>query len=160
MGGANADICDTGTLDIDGRPIGNPDGATNNRDFLGNAVRDFNYAPAPQGGNPEAGDTPTGTGLPQDAFRRGAVTQLFYITNWYHDQLFNLGFDEAAGNFQNTNFSGMGLGGDRVLAEAQDSSGTNNANFATPPDGSRAACRCTASPGRRSTATATSTPRS
>ena len=73
--------------------------------------------------------------LPQDAFRRGAVTQLFYVTNWYHDQLFKLGFDEAAGNFQNTNFSGMGLGGDRVLADAQDASGTNNANFATPPDG-------------------------
>ena len=27
------------------------------------------------------------------------------------------------------------LGGDRVLADAQDASGTNNANFATPPDG-------------------------
>jgi uncharacterized repeat protein (TIGR01451 family) len=29
----------------------------------------------------------------------------------------------------------MGAGGDRVLAEAQDGSGTNNANFSTPPDG-------------------------
>jgi subtilisin-like proprotein convertase family protein len=63
------------------------------------------------------------------------VTQLFYITNWYHDRLFNLGFDEAAGNFQTLNFSGMGLGGDAVRAEAQDSSGVNNANFSTPPDG-------------------------
>jgi subtilisin-like proprotein convertase family protein len=135
VGGANTNICDTGTLDIDGRPIGNPDVATFNRDFLGNLVNDFSYSPAPQGGNPEAGDTPTGTGLPQDAFRRGAVTQLFYISNWYHDRVAFFGFDEAAGNFQNTNFSGMGLGGDRVLAEAQDSSSTNNANFATPPDG-------------------------
>ena len=63
------------------------------------------------------------------------ITQLFYVTNWYHDQLFQLGFDEAAGNFQQTNFSGMGLGGDRVLADADDGSGTNNANFSTPPDG-------------------------
>ena len=46
-----------------------------------------------------------------------------------------LGFDEASGNFQQTNFSGFGLGGDRVLADVQDGSGTNNANFATPPDG-------------------------
>ncbi len=63
------------------------------------------------------------------------MTQLFYLTNWYHDQLFQLGFDEAAGNFQTINFSGMGLGGDRVRADAQDGQGTNNANFSTPPDG-------------------------
>src|SRR5262249_6678266 len=62
-------------------------------------------------------------------------THLFYLANWYHDQLYALGFDEAAGNFQQTNFSGMGLGNDRVLAEADDNSGTNNANFSTPPDG-------------------------
>ncbi|MEZ5543856.1 MAG: M36 family metallopeptidase [Lysobacteraceae bacterium] len=49
--------------------------------------------------------------------------------------MFALGFDEGSGNFQQTNFGGTGLGGDRVLADAQDSSGTNNANFATPPDG-------------------------
>jgi subtilisin-like proprotein convertase family protein len=135
VGGADANICDVGQLDDNGRPVGNPDAATLNRDFLGNAVRDFNYAPPPQGGNPEAGDTPTGNVGTEDPFRRGAVTQLFYITNWYHDRLFHLGFDEAAGNFQNTNYSGMGLGGDRVRAEAQDASGTNNANFSTPPDG-------------------------
>jgi uncharacterized repeat protein (TIGR01451 family) len=126
---------DTGTIDSDGRPVGNPDTNSNNRDFLGTTPRDYTYAPAPQGGNPEAGDTPTGTATAQVNFRRGAVTQLFYITNWYHDQLYNLGFDEAAGNFQTTNFSGMGSGNDAVLAEAQDSSGTNNANFSTPPDG-------------------------
>jgi subtilisin-like proprotein convertase family protein/BarA-like signal transduction histidine kinase len=136
VGGANANICDTGTIDNNGRPIGNPDTATNNRDFLGNAVRDFNYFPSPQGGNPEAGDNATGTGTAQVVFRRGAITQLFYVTNWYHDQLFNLGFDEAAGNFQTTNFSGQGAGGDPVRAENQDSSGTNNSNFSTPPDGS------------------------
>ena len=63
------------------------------------------------------------------------LTQLFYVTNWYHDKLFLLGFDEAAGNFQQTNFSGNGSGNDRVLAEGQDNSGTDNANFSTPPDG-------------------------
>jgi hypothetical protein len=47
----------------------------------------------------------------------------------------SLGFDEAAGNFQLTNFSGFGLGADRVLADGQDSAGTSFANFSTPPDG-------------------------
>src|SRR4029077_8761715 len=41
----------------------------------------------------------------------------------------------AAGNYQQINFSGMGLGNDRVNADAEDNSGTNNANFSTPPDG-------------------------
>ena len=128
-------------LDGDGKPMGNPDANTRNRDFLGTTPRDFqtNYLPPPQGGNPEAGQTPTGNGnngtLAVDQFRRGMITQLFYVTNWYHDRLFQLGFDEAAGNFQQLNFSGQGLGADRVLAEGQDSSDTDNANFSTPPDG-------------------------
>src|SRR5262249_40350089 len=42
----------------------------------------------------------------------------------------------VAGNFQTNNFGLGGRGGDPVLAEAQDGSGTNNANFSTPPDGS------------------------
>jgi len=120
-------IPDPGLLDNNGRPVGNLDGSSNNRDFLGTG---YAYTPAPQGGNPDAGTAPTDT-----QFRRGAVTQLFYITNWYHDQLYALGFDEAAGNFQTDNFGSGGIGGDAVLAEAQDGSGTNNANFATPPDG-------------------------
>ena len=144
IGGADNNIPDTAAssvLDGAGKPIGNPDANTRNRDFLGTAPRDFqtNYLPPPQGGNPEAGQTPTGNGnagtLAVDQFRRGMITQLFYVTNWYHDKLYLLGFDEAAGNFQLTNFSGMGLGNDRVLAEGQDNQSTNNANFSTPPDG-------------------------
>ncbi len=125
---------DTGLLDANGRPVGNLDASSRNRDFLGT---NFDYTPPPVGGNADSGTAPT------DAqFQRGAITQLFYIANWYHDQLHALGFDEAAGNFQTTNFSGMGLGGDPVLAEAQDEAGKvangnnrNNANFSTPPDG-------------------------
>ncbi|KAJ2786245.1 hypothetical protein H4R18_000092 [Coemansia javaensis] len=64
-----------------------------------------------------------------------AVTQLFYTNNFMHDLFFHYGFDEAAGNFQDENFSGKGRGGDAVIANAQDGSGYNNANFATPPDG-------------------------
>lgn len=141
-GGANQpDTAASSVLDGEGKPMGNPDTNGRNRDFLGTTPRDFetNFLPPPQGGNPEAGQTPTGNGnngtLAVDIFRRGMITQLFYVSNWYHDKMFLLGFDEAAGNFQLTNFSGMGSGNDRVLAEGQDSSGTDNANFSTPPDG-------------------------
>jgi uncharacterized repeat protein (TIGR01451 family) len=117
-------------LDNNGRPIGNPDAATHLRDFLGSTPRDFGYTPAPLVSNPDAGDPPTNV-----PYRRGVVTNLFYLANWYHDKLYALGFDEAAGNFQTNNFGHGGTGGDPVLAEAQDGGGTNNANFATPPDG-------------------------
>ncbi|HEX6097282.1 MAG TPA: M36 family metallopeptidase [Thermoanaerobaculia bacterium] len=66
-----------------------------------------------------------------------AVTNLFYLNNVIHDKLYRHGFNEAAGNFQTNNFGKGGLGNDAVLAEAQDGGGTNNANFATPADGSK-----------------------
>ena len=65
------------------------------------------------------------------------VTNLFYFNNIMHDFSYNLGFTETARNFQVDNFGRGGTGNDSVRAEAQDGSGTNNANFATPPDGSR-----------------------
>ena len=66
-----------------------------------------------------------------------AVTNLFYLNNVIHDKLYRHGFTEAAGNFQANNFGKGGAGNDPVNAEAQDGGGTNNANFATPSDGSR-----------------------
>ena len=109
QGSGETNVPDIGALDNNGRPIGNPDANTNNRDFLGTSLRDFEttYLPPPQGGNPESGQTATGVGTPFDTFRRAAVAQLFYTANWYHDRLFSLGFNEAAGNFQTINFSGM-----------------------------------------------------
>lgn len=65
------------------------------------------------------------------------VTNLFYYNNIMHDFSYNLGFTETSGNFQTNNFGRGGTGNDSVRAEAQDGSGTNNANFATPPDGQR-----------------------
>lgn len=64
-----------------------------------------------------------------------AVQNLFYLNNRVHDILYRHGFDEAAGNFQIDNFGKGGAGKDPVKAEAQDGSGTDNANFATPSDG-------------------------
>jgi extracellular elastinolytic metalloproteinase len=63
------------------------------------------------------------------------VTQLFYTSNMYHDLMYRLGFDEPSGNFQAYNHGRGGKGGDPVIANAQDGSGYNNANFMTPPDG-------------------------
>ena len=67
-------------------------------------------------------------------YRDAVVTNLFFANNTFHDLLFRYGMDEAAGNFQATNYSGLGLGGDYVRAEAADGSGTNNANFGTPTE--------------------------
>ncbi|KAI9203573.1 Fungalysin metallopeptidase-domain-containing protein [Polychytrium aggregatum] len=65
-----------------------------------------------------------------------SVTQLFYMNNMAHDIFYMYGFTEAAGNFQTNNFGNSGLGNDAVVAFAQDGAGINNADFATPPDGS------------------------
>lgn len=63
------------------------------------------------------------------------ITNLFYMNNMMHDIWAHYGFDEESGNFQETNYTGAALGDDVVYAHAQDGSGSNNANFATPPDG-------------------------
>ena len=72
------------------------------------------------------------TGLPN---QKAALTNLFYWNNLMHDVWYHKGFTEVAGNFQANNYGRGGLGGDFVIAEAQDGIGSNNANFATPPDG-------------------------
>ncbi len=64
------------------------------------------------------------------------ITNLFYWNNIIHDIMYLNGFDEVSGNFQATNLGRGGLGNDFVFADAQDGGGTNNANFATPADGS------------------------
>ncbi|CAN5645254.1 hypothetical protein BH20ACI4_BH20ACI4_08000 [soil metagenome] len=98
----------------------------------GAGCRVFTSTWNPPPGNPTPGDAP----LTAPA-QRGAVIQMFYIMNLYHDTLYSLGFTEAARNFQTDNFGRGGVGNDRVSAEGQDSSGSNNANFNTPADGGR-----------------------
>ncbi len=105
-----------------------------------NRVFDFNYTPS-AGVNNSGGDSPL---LP--AYQNGAATNLFYVTNRYHDATYLLGFTEQAKNFQNDNFGRGGAGADRISAEAQDNTvGSscsaapcyNNANFSAPADGTR-----------------------
>ena len=66
-------------------------------------------------------------------YKDAAVINLFYWNNIIHDITYNYGFNEASGNFQLNNYGKAGLAGDQVRAEAQDGSGTNNANFSTGP---------------------------
>ena len=75
----------------------------------------------------------------QDAsnFKAAAVANAFFLVNDYHDRTYLLGFTETARNFQTNNFGKGGAQNDEVQVDAQDASGTNNANFATPPDGSK-----------------------
>jgi extracellular elastinolytic metalloproteinase len=80
---------------------------------------------------------PFATGVDPRTQRAASVTNLFYFVNLIHDFTYRLGFTEAAGNFQTNNFGRGGTGNDSVRAECQDGSGTNNANFGTPPEGSR-----------------------
>lgn len=70
-----------------------------------------------------------------DVAQDAAMINLFYMNNMMHDLMYLMSFDEVSGNFQTNTYGNGGNGGDHVLAEAQDGSGTNNANFSTPGDG-------------------------
>ncbi|MBC7912331.1 MAG: M36 family metallopeptidase [Pyrinomonadaceae bacterium] len=80
---------------------------------------------------------PFSTAVDPRTQQAAVVTNLFYFNNIMHDFSYSLGFTETARNFQVDNYGRGGTGNDSVRAEAQDGAGTNNANFATPPDGQR-----------------------
>ena len=63
-----------------------------------------------------------------------AETSLFFAMNFVHDFFYDLGFDEAAGNFQADNFGRGGLGGDPMRANAR-ANGRNNANYVHADEG-------------------------
>lgn len=69
-------------------------------------------------------------------YSQASAVQLFYWCNWMHDRLYELGFTEAAGNFQKDNFGRGGRDSDPIIADAQDGAGFNNANYTPAPDGS------------------------
>jgi hypothetical protein len=91
----------------------------------------------PNGGAGLVFDFPYDPDAAPDTYRPAAVTNLFFWNNMVHDFAYKYGFTEAAGNFQVNNYGRGGSANDDVRAEGQDYSGTNNANFATPGDGSR-----------------------
>ena len=111
-------------VDINGWATGNP-----------NRVFNFAYNPAP--GIPPPGEPPVPGGVPPSAFQQGVTTHAFYGTNRWHDEMYLLGFNEQARNFQHFNFGRGGAEGDRVSFEVEDSSGTSSSNIAVPADGGR-----------------------
>jgi extracellular elastinolytic metalloproteinase len=66
---------------------------------------------------------------------QNSIVGMFFHVNWLHDRWYEAGFDEASGNAQKNNFGRGGLGGDPILAEGNDFSGTDNATMTTPSDG-------------------------
>ena len=92
----------------------------------GGAGLNFNYAHDPARGAFDATN------------QEATIVNLFYLNNIIHDTTMHYGFDEAAGNFQEMNYSGQGNGSDFVFADAQDGyndGNVGNANFSTPTDG-------------------------
>jgi extracellular elastinolytic metalloproteinase len=89
----------------------------------------------PNGGAALNFDFPINFAQQPTTYDAAAITNLFYANNTMHDVFYHYGFTEAAGNFQTNNYGHGGAGNDAVIADAQDNSGTNNANFSTPADG-------------------------
>ncbi|KAJ1963128.1 hypothetical protein GGI12_002245, partial [Dipsacomyces acuminosporus] len=127
---ANAKASPKGWV-TNGSTVGNNVWAQNNP--TGGDTWKTNYRPKAATGNKF--DYPLDLTKDPSSYTDAAITQLFYTVNTLHDLSYLYGFDEAAGNFQDVNYSGQGAGNDAVVAFAQDGSGTNNAKFGTPPDG-------------------------
>ena len=104
--------------------------------------RDFqtNYLPPPQGGNPEAGQTATGNGTsgtaPIDQFRRGVghAPLLFRRTGTTTSSSTRASTRRPATSSRPIS-AAWDWAATASWPTSQDGSGTNNANFATPPDG-------------------------
>lgn len=79
-------------------------------------------------------------------YTKAAIVNEFFWNNRCHDIWYGFGFNEAAGNFQKSNFGLGGSANDPVLATTQFGADAqppkrNNANFSTPPDGSQPVMR-------------------
>jgi len=92
---------------------------------------------SPNGGTDLTFDFPYNIDNNPRANLNASITNLFYMNNIMHDVMYQYGFDEESGNFQSKNYTGKGLQNDFVWGDAQDGSGTNNANFSTPVDGTK-----------------------
>jgi len=104
--------------------VAQPDGAGGDTPVALTGERSFDYAY-------DTSQAPNASSTNVQA----AATHLFYVLNFLHDWYYDAGYDEKSGNHQNDNFGRGGLGRDSLRAEAQDYSGTNNANAQVPADG-------------------------
>lgn len=100
--------------------------------LAGNSVNGF----SPSGGDSMVFDFPMdSTWTSPNTYLNASITNLFYWNNTIHDIMYNYGFNELSGNYQRNNYEKGGAQNDHVMAEAQDGSGTGNANFSAPADG-------------------------
>ena len=111
--GNNVDAC----LDLNGNNLCDGRAADSNSHFLFTFTNSYDLANDPV------------------TDRAAALANAFYWTNALHDWLYGLGFDEAAGNFQNDNYGRGGAAADALKLDVQDAGVSNNATFLTPPDG-------------------------
>lgn len=99
----------------------------------------------PNGGANLVFDFPLDPTSEPDAFTAAATVNLFYAINRMHDITYHYGFTEEAGNFQTTNYTNFGVGGDHVNGLAQFGAvgltNVNNADFSTMPDGTNGRMR-------------------
>jgi hypothetical protein len=149
----NPDNCGQTMLSLAGDPVSSPDNWVFGRYSIGNntAARvDWNG----NNGNSDDGFAADGGTKLEFLFpftdslngggshipdRDAAITNGLYWGNVIHDHWYSLGFDEAAGNYQDDNFGNGGLGGDHVNVDLQDSANLsfirNNANWGPTNDG-------------------------
>jgi len=125
-----------GWHDTDGIP-GAEFTITRGNNVIASEDRDADNIPgySPDGGANLDFDFLLDPNIPPEFNEDAAITNLFVWNNYTHDVWYHYGFDEESGNFQEFNYTGLGDGGDIVVADAQDGGGLNNANFGTPPDG-------------------------
>ncbi len=121
-------------------PSPGPLGGVPSADPSRTAYNNSGLAGAPKPDEPFGFDYPINLNDDPSVYMKGAIVNLFYWNNIIHDVFYNLGFTEAAGNFEDshvfsTGTKAGGMQADAVLAQAQDGGGTNNANFLTTPDG-------------------------
>ncbi|HTG45842.1 MAG TPA: M36 family metallopeptidase, partial [Verrucomicrobiae bacterium] len=121
LGWINEHANDSRGNNVDSHPDRNADDLPDLPRFAGNPFRMF--------------DPPMDVSQSPTNYTSASVLQLFYWCNYMHDHLYDLGFTEEAGNFQKDNLGRGGVDGDPVMADAQDGSGFNNANFTPTDDG-------------------------
>ncbi|RKP27105.1 peptidase M36, partial [Syncephalis pseudoplumigaleata] len=121
--------------------IGNNVYAQENRANRSAAEQEANLEAAgqrPTGGEELVFDFPFDSSAADVAANQNAsITNLFYLTNYLHDLFYEYGFDEEAGNFQESNGDRGGQGGDALLANVLDAGAMNDADMTVPPDGER-----------------------
>lgn len=138
------------TLDHGGLSTGDPWRLANDTELSGNNVNAYADLARPDG--LDAGDVTVPLSSPNtfdyaydfaslsDAGvtqHQAAAVQAFFLTNHLHDVFYDLGFDEAAGNAQRSNFGRGGLEGDALNVEVHDFSSAlrNNARLTAHLDG-------------------------